>query len=118
MKLTGKLNGLLFCHNIGCSCHNLPLFLGYFLPRKLQELDLLERLAGDVLTTLIHKRIESHVQETCKGSFDVSHIGSLEVVGVVLFDSIIDFLCSINSCILYNNCNLFCSGWILLLWVG
>lgn len=45
---------------------------------KLQELDLLERLAGDVLTTLIHRRIESHVQETCKGSFDVPHIGSLE----------------------------------------
>lgn len=41
---------------------------------------MLERLAGDVLTTLIHRRIESHVQETCKGSFDVSHIGSLEEV--------------------------------------
>lgn len=45
---------------------------------KLHELDLLERIAGDVLTTLIHRRIESHVQDTCKGSFDVSHIGSLE----------------------------------------
>ncbi|XP_054275023.1 anaphase-promoting complex subunit 2 isoform X2 [Macrosteles quadrilineatus] len=46
--------------------------------RKLIELDLLERLAGEVLTSLIHKRIENHVQETCKGSFDTSHITSLE----------------------------------------
>uniref|UniRef100_A0A1B6GF83 Anaphase-promoting complex subunit 2 n=3 Tax=Cuerna arida TaxID=1464854 RepID=A0A1B6GF83_9HEMI len=46
--------------------------------RKLIELDLLERLAGEILTSLIHKRIETHVQETCKGSFDTSHIASLE----------------------------------------
>lgn len=48
--------------------------------RKLIELDLLERLAGEVITTLIHIRIESHVQESCKGSFDTSYISSLESV--------------------------------------
>lgn len=44
------------------------------------ELGLLERLAGDVLTRLIHKRIENHVQETCKGSFDTSYTNTLEEV--------------------------------------
>lgn len=48
--------------------------------RKLIELELLERMAGEVLTSLIHKRIETHVQDTCKGSFDTSHISSLENV--------------------------------------
>ena len=47
---------------------------------KLMEYDLLERIAGDVLTNLIHKRIENHVQETCKGNFFVSYIDSLEMV--------------------------------------
>ncbi|KAL0280099.1 UNVERIFIED_CONTAM: hypothetical protein PYX00_001488 [Menopon gallinae] len=42
------------------------------------EFDLLERIAGDILTSLIHERIETHVQETCKGSFDTSYIDSLE----------------------------------------
>lgn len=37
-------------------------------------------MAGEVLTSLIHKRIETHVQDTCKGSFDTSHISSLENV--------------------------------------
>lgn len=46
--------------------------------RKLIELELLERLAGEVLTSLIHKRIENHVQETCKGSFEVHYISYLE----------------------------------------
>lgn len=47
---------------------------------KLMEYDLLERIAGDVLTNLIHERIENHVQETCKGNFFVSYIESLEMV--------------------------------------
>ncbi|XP_024081276.1 anaphase-promoting complex subunit 2 isoform X2 [Cimex lectularius] len=46
--------------------------------RILIELELLERIAGDVLTSLIHKQIETHIQDTCKGSFDVSFIPSLE----------------------------------------
>jgi hypothetical protein len=51
--------------------------------RKLIELDLLERLAGEVITALIHIRIENHVQESCKGSFDTSYISSLESVSMV-----------------------------------
>ncbi|XP_046390821.1 anaphase-promoting complex subunit 2 [Ischnura elegans] len=46
--------------------------------RKLVELELLECLAGEVLTSLIHVRIANHVQESCKGSFDLSHINSLQ----------------------------------------
>ncbi|XP_073975061.1 anaphase promoting complex subunit morula isoform X2 [Rhodnius prolixus] len=46
--------------------------------RILIQLELLERLAGEVITSLIHKQIESHVQVTCKGSFDISFISSLE----------------------------------------
>lgn len=67
------------CHEIEfCQCQTI-IEAFHDINGKLQELDLLERLAGDVLTTMIHRRIENHVQETCKGSFDVSHIGSLEV---------------------------------------
>ncbi|KAK9499694.1 hypothetical protein O3M35_002696 [Rhynocoris fuscipes] len=46
--------------------------------RILIQLELLERLAGEVVTSLIHKQIEAHVQVTCKGSFDISFISSLE----------------------------------------
>lgn len=46
--------------------------------KKLMDLQLLERLTGQVLTNLIQLRIENHVQESCKGTFDVSHIASLE----------------------------------------
>lgn len=76
------------------------------LSRKLIELDLLERLAGEVLTSLIHKRIENHVQETCKGSFDTSHITSLENVSSLVqcfrlnnfyFLTILDYLVLLRS---------------------
>ncbi|XP_063235866.1 anaphase-promoting complex subunit 2 [Bacillus rossius redtenbacheri] len=46
--------------------------------RKLLRMELLEKLAGEVLTSLIHVRIKSHVQETCNGSFGSSHITDLE----------------------------------------
>ncbi|XP_049877743.1 anaphase-promoting complex subunit 2 [Pectinophora gossypiella] len=46
--------------------------------RKLMELQLLERLAGQVLTNFIQMRIESHIQKLCTGTFDVSHISFLE----------------------------------------
>ncbi|CAG9565257.1 unnamed protein product [Danaus chrysippus] len=46
--------------------------------RKLVELQLLERLTGQVLTNFIQLRIESHIQKVCAGTFDVSHIGFLE----------------------------------------
>ncbi|XP_038206458.1 anaphase-promoting complex subunit 2 [Zerene cesonia] len=46
--------------------------------RKLMELQLLERLAGQVLTNFIQVRIETHIQKLCTGTFDVSHISHLE----------------------------------------
>lgn len=46
--------------------------------RKLMELQLLERLTGQVLTNFIQIRIESHIQKLCTGTFDVSHINFLE----------------------------------------
>lgn len=62
-----------------CICHEITqTFLE--VNNKLMEFDLLERIAGDILTNLIHERIENHVQETCKGSFDSSYIESLENV--------------------------------------
>lgn len=46
--------------------------------RKLMELQLLERLAGQVLTSFSEVRIESHMKKLCSGSFDVSHMGFLD----------------------------------------
>ncbi|KAJ4430988.1 hypothetical protein ANN_19581, partial [Periplaneta americana] len=60
-----------------CQCQSI-LQVFHETNRKLIELDLLERLAGEVITSLIHIRVENHVQESCKGSFDTSHISSLE----------------------------------------
>lgn len=48
--------------------------------RKLIELELLERLVGNVLTSLIHIRIENHVIQTCDKTFDVSQLVPLENV--------------------------------------
>lgn len=39
----------------------------------LKEMNLLDRLAGHTLTTLIQDRITVHVHNQCKGLFDVSH---------------------------------------------
>lgn len=46
--------------------------------RKLVEFQLLERLAGQVLTNFIQVRIESQIEKLCNGTFDVSHISYLE----------------------------------------
>ncbi|XP_076672379.1 anaphase promoting complex subunit morula [Andrena cerasifolii] len=46
--------------------------------RKLIELELLERLVGNVLTSLIHIRIKGHVNRSCDKTFDVSQLASLE----------------------------------------
>lgn len=46
--------------------------------RKLMDLQLLERLTGQVLTIFIQKRIESHIQKLSAGSFDDCHISALE----------------------------------------
>lgn len=46
--------------------------------RKLIELELLERLVGNVLTSLIYIRIKDHVTQVCDRSFDVSQLVPLE----------------------------------------
>ncbi|CAG0895375.1 unnamed protein product [Darwinula stevensoni] len=46
--------------------------------QELKVLGLLECLVGDVLTSIVHETIQNHVQATCKGSFDVSHVDGLE----------------------------------------
>lgn len=43
----------------------------------LYNMKLLDRLAGFTLTNLIQERINTHVQDTCKGIFDKSHIDRL-----------------------------------------
>lgn len=46
----------------------------------LYDMNLLDRLAGNTLTNLIQDRINYHVQDTCKGVFDVSHLDALTSV--------------------------------------
>ncbi|XP_015589279.1 anaphase-promoting complex subunit 2 [Cephus cinctus] len=60
-----------------CQCQ-LIVFMFHETNRKLIELELLERLVGNVLTLLIHIRIESHVRKSCEGTFDVSQLELLE----------------------------------------
>lgn len=43
----------------------------------LYNMNLLDRLAGYTLTNLIQERINTHVQDTCKGIFDMPHIDNL-----------------------------------------
>ncbi|XP_040581618.1 anaphase-promoting complex subunit 2 [Lepeophtheirus salmonis] len=60
-----------------CECNSvLELFLS--VNKKLQDLGILELLTSNPVTDIVHKKIESHVLETCKGSFIISHIADLE----------------------------------------
>ena len=56
-----------------CAC-NAILNVFNDINKKLLELDLLERLTSQVVTNIVRNRIEKHVQETCKGSFTISHM--------------------------------------------
>lgn len=49
--------------------------------KHLYKMHLLDKLAGYTLTNLIQERITAHVEETCKGVFDASHIKNLQKVG-------------------------------------
>ncbi|CAD7078540.1 unnamed protein product [Hermetia illucens] len=46
--------------------------------KHLYKMHLLDKLAGYTLTNLIQERITAHVEETCKGVFDASHIKNLQ----------------------------------------
>merc|ERR1719357_272089 len=45
---------------------------------RVRELGLTDRLAGQVVLDMVQDKITSHVQETCKGSFDCSYLSNLE----------------------------------------
>ncbi|XP_011633814.1 anaphase-promoting complex subunit 2 isoform X1 [Pogonomyrmex barbatus] len=61
-----------------CRCQMIVCIF-YETNRKLIKLELLENLVGNVLTSLIHVRIENHVIETCDNkTFDVSQLAPLE----------------------------------------
>lgn len=62
-----------------CRCQMI-VYMFHETNRKLIELELLERLVGNVLTSLIHIRIENHVIQTCDKTFDVSQLSPLENV--------------------------------------
>lgn len=62
-----------------CQCQMI-VYMFHETNRKLIELDLLERLVGNVLTSLIHIRIENHVIQSCDKTFDVSQLIPLENV--------------------------------------
>lgn len=57
------------CQELVCAFNNTN--------RYLYEMDLLDRLAGFTLTNLIQERIDTHVQDTCKGILEMSHINRL-----------------------------------------
>ncbi|XP_043268898.1 anaphase-promoting complex subunit 2 [Venturia canescens] len=60
-----------------CQCQ-LIVYMFHETNRKLNELELLERLVGNVLTSLIHIRIKSHVSQSCERPFDISQLVPLE----------------------------------------
>lgn len=47
---------------------------------KLLEMQLIDRLAGSGLTALIKLKIKEHINDTCLGVFDRSHLKQLETV--------------------------------------
>lgn len=57
------------CQELVCAFNKTNLYL--------HNMNLLDRLAGYTLTNLIHDRISTYVQDTCKGIFDISHIEKL-----------------------------------------
>lgn len=62
-----------------CQCQMI-VYMFHETNRKLIELELLERLVGNVLTSLIYVRIKDHVHRVCDRSLDVSQLSSLEDV--------------------------------------
>lgn len=66
------------CNKETDSCRCQELVVGFNKTNQyLYDMDLLDRLAGFTLTNLIQERIDTHVQDTCKGILDTSHINDL-----------------------------------------
>ena len=58
-------------------CHTITMAFQLTITR-LGEMGLVERMADQVVLEIVQDKITSHVQETCKGSFDCSYLASLE----------------------------------------
>ncbi|KAK2162162.1 hypothetical protein LSH36_102g00040 [Paralvinella palmiformis] len=69
---------------VGCeeeieNCHCKHIMATFHqLNHQLRDLGLLERLGGEVVSTLIHDRIRQHVELTCKGNFETEYLSTLE----------------------------------------
>lgn len=44
------------------------------------ELDLLDRLAGDIVVQIAHKTVEDQIRDVCNSIFDVAHLATLRDV--------------------------------------
>ncbi|MPC70159.1 hypothetical protein E2C01_064399 [Portunus trituberculatus] len=63
--------------------------------RQLLELDLLERLAGDMISSQLLSTITSHVTSTCRDSYDQSRITQLEkVCTICTLEIVLNPLCA------------------------
>lgn len=84
-ELSGDINQCKGCNREldDCQCQAI-VYMFHEANRKLIELELLERLVGNILTSLIHIRIENHVDRACESSFDVSQLTSLENVSIYI----------------------------------
>ncbi|XP_069956279.1 anaphase-promoting complex subunit 2 isoform X2 [Cherax quadricarinatus] len=60
-----------------CHCHAITNTFSQ-VNKQLLELDLLERLAGDIISSLLLTVITDHVTATCRDSYDQSRISQLE----------------------------------------
>ncbi|XP_014681229.1 PREDICTED: anaphase-promoting complex subunit 2-like isoform X2 [Priapulus caudatus] len=65
------------CDTDNCQCQTL-LHIFHQVNQQLYELGLLERFAGEAVTSVIHEKIQDYVQHTCKGNFESSYLSCLE----------------------------------------
>lgn len=62
-----------------CECQSFDILINKT-NKALQEMELLDGIAGESLTSLVQKCIKEHIKETCQGIFDRSFLRQLEVV--------------------------------------
>lgn len=44
------------------------------------DIGILERVSGTAVTNIVHERIKTYVENSCKGNFETSYIEILETV--------------------------------------
>jgi hypothetical protein len=79
---SGDWSGDLTCGVCGnqteaCLCHTITLAFQLTITR-MGEMGLVKRMADQVVLEIVQDKITSHVQETCKGSYDSSYLAKLE----------------------------------------